>query len=177
MIHNPNRYFSFYVVISLLAFGCAKMSSPSGGPRDRNIPVIIKSLPENGATSFRGKEIIVTFNEYVVLEQITEKFMVSPPMANRPEIVTRGKSIRIRYEDELRDSTTYTFYFQDAIRDLNEGNAINNYQFVFSTGPVIDSLSLTGNVYTGLNLDPPENTLVLLYSQPEDSAVFRDIPD
>lgn len=177
MIHNNNRYLFFLIVISLLAFGCAKMSSPSGGPRDRDIPVIVKSVPENGSTSFRGKEIIVTFNEYVALEQITEKFMVSPPMVNRPEIVTRGKSIRIRYEDELRDSTTYTFYFQDAIRDLNEGNAINNFQFVFSTGPVIDSLSLTGNVYTGLNLDPPENTLVLLYSQPEDSAVFRDIPD
>jgi hypothetical protein len=177
MTDNTYRYLSFLILISLLAFGCAKISSPSGGPRDRDIPVIVKSVPENGSTSFRGKEIIVTFNEYVVLEQITEKFMVSPPMAKRPEIVTRGKSIRIRYEDELRDSTTYTFYFQDAIRDLNEGNAINNYQFVFSTGPFIDSLSLTGNVYTGLNLDPPENTLVLLYSQPEDSAVFRDIPD
>lgn len=177
MIHNTNRNLSFIILISLLALGCAKISSPSGGPRDTNIPVILKSLPENGATSFRGKEIIVTFNEYVVLEQITEKFMVSPPMARRPEITTRGKSIRIRYEDQLRDSTTYTFYFQDAIRDLNEGNAINNYQFVFSTGPTIDSLSLTGNVYTGLNLDPPENTLVLLYSQPEDSAVFKDIPD
>ena len=177
MIHNTNRYLSFLILFSLLAFGCAKISTPSGGPRDRDIPVIVKSLPENGSTSFRGKEIIVTFNEYVVLEQITEKFMVSPPMTKRPEITTRGKSIRIRYEDELRDSTTYTFYFQDAIRDLNEGNAINNYQFVFSTGPVIDSLSLAGNVYTGLNLDPPGNTLVLLYSQPEDSAVFRDIPD
>lgn len=177
MMHKANRYLSSLLLISLLAFGCAKMSSPSGGPRDREIPVILKSVPENGSTSFRGKEIIVTFDEYVVLDQIYQKFMVSPPMANRPEITTRGKSIRIRYEDELRDSTTYTFYFQDAIRDLNEGNAINNYQFVFSTGPSIDSLSVTGNVYTGLTLDPPENALVLLYSAPDDSAVYKSIPD
>ncbi len=177
MIHNPNRYFSFYVVISLLAFGCAKMSSPSGGPRDREAPVILKSIPENGSTGFKGREIIISFDEYVALDQINEKFMVSPPMAKKPEITIRGKSIRIRYEDELRDSTTYTFYFQDAIRDLNEGNAINNYQFVFSTGPSIDSLSVTGNAYTGLNLDPPENTLVLLYSRLDDSAVYKAIPD
>jgi hypothetical protein len=177
MIHTAYRYFSLLVVISLLAFGCAKMSSPSGGPRDREIPVILKSVPENGSTNFTGREIVISFDEYVVLYQINEKLMVSPPMQKKPEITIRGKNIRIRYEDKLRDSTTYTFYFQDAIRDLNEGNAINNYQFVFSTGPTIDSLSVTGNAYTGLNLDPPENTLILLYSRLDDSAVYKTIPD
>jgi len=170
------RRYWLMIPLMILAFGCAKMSSPSGGPKDKDIPVILKSVPENGAVNFSGKEIVVTFDEYVVLDKISEKFMVSPPMNKRPEIVVRGKGIRIRYEDELKDSTTYTFYFQDAIRDLNEGNAINNYQFVFSTGNYIDSLSVTGNVYTGLNLDPPENTMVLLYSEPDDSAVMKKIP-
>jgi hypothetical protein len=161
----------------MMAFGCAKMGMPSGGPKDKEIPVILKSVPVNGATGFRNKEIVVTFNEYVVLDKISEKFMVSPPMKKRPLIYVRGKSIHIEYEDELKDSTTYTFYFQDAIRDLNEGNAINNYQFVFSTGPFIDSLSVTGNVYSAPYLDPPENTLVLLYSQLADSSVVKQFPD
>ena len=161
----------------MLAFGCAKMNTPSGGPKDKEMPVILKSVPENGATGFTGKQIVVSFNEYIVLDKISEKFLVSPPMKKRPEITIRGKSIRIEYEDKLRDSTTYTFYFQDAIRDLNENNPINNYQFVFSTGPFIDSLSVTGNVYSALNLDPPENTMVLLYSQPDDSSVVKQIPD
>ena len=65
----------------------------------------------------------------------------------------------------LKDSTTYTFYFLDAIKDLNEGNVIENYQFVFSTGPVIDSLSVTGNVYNSFNLEAPEKTLVLMYRE------------
>jgi hypothetical protein len=170
------RSYWFLIPIWIIAFGCAKVGMPSGGPKDKEIPVIVKSVPANGATGFRNKEIVVSFNEYVVLDKISEKFMVSPPMKKRPEISIRGKSIRIKFEDELRDSTTYTFYFQDAIRDLNEGNAINNYQFVFSTGPFIDSLSVTGNVYSALNLDPPENTLVLLYSQLEDSSVVKQIP-
>jgi hypothetical protein len=171
------RRYLFLIPVSILAFGCAKINTPSGGPKDKEIPVILKSVPENGATGFSGKEIVVTFNEYIVLDKISEKFLVSPPMKKRPEITIRGKSIRIEYEDELRDSTTYTFYFQDAIRDLNENNPINNYQFVFSTGPFIDSLSVTGNVYSALNLDPPENTMVLLYIQPDDSSVVKQIPD
>ena len=168
----------FWIIIPvvIMIYGCAKTSIPTGGPKDREIPVILKSVPENGAINFRGNEIIVSFNEYVVLTQITDKFMVSPPLKKRPEIFTRGKSIRIEFENELRDSTTYTFYFQDAIRDLNEGNAINNYQFVFSTGPFIDSLSVTGNVYSAPDLDPPENALVLLYDQLEDSSVIKQLP-
>lgn len=167
----------FLITGLILIFGCAKVSVPTGGPRDTEIPVVVKSDPANGATNFTGDEITVTFNEYVVLDKINEKFMVSPPMKLRPDIYTRGKSVHIRYEDPLRDSTTYTFYFQDAIRDLNEDNAINNYQFVFSTGPFIDSLSVTGNVWSALNLDPPENVMILLHSRLEDSAVISQIPD
>jgi hypothetical protein len=176
MRHCNIRSSWFLIPASILIFGCAKMNTPSGGPKDKEIPVILRSVPANGATSFNGKEIVITFNEYVVLDKISEKFMVSPPMKKRPDVFVRGKNINIRYDDQLRDSTTYTFYFQDAIRDLNEGNAINNYQFVFSTAPFIDSLSVTGNVYSALNLDPPENTLVLLYDQLADTSVIRQIP-
>jgi hypothetical protein len=171
------RNYWFLIPGWMLIFGCAKVSVPSGGPKDTEIPVVVKSVPVNGATDFTKNEIIIAFNEYVVLDKINEKFMVSPPMKKRPDIFLRGKNVHIEYEDQLRDSTTYTFYFQDAIRDLNEGNAINNYQFVFSTGPFIDSLSVTGNVYSALNLDPPENTMVLLHSQLTDSAVIKQIPD
>jgi hypothetical protein len=162
-----------YFIVS----GCAKMNVPSGGPKDKEIPVILKSVPKNGAVNFKNKEVVIYFDEYVVLDRISEKFMVSPPMKKRPDVFTRGRSIHIKFDEELRENATYTFYFQDAIRDLNEGNIINNYQFVFSTGPVIDSLSVTGNVYSGLSLDPPENAMALLYSQMADSAVIRHLPD
>jgi hypothetical protein len=169
---------NWFVIAGLIfIFGCAKVSVPTGGPKDTEIPVVVKSTPANGAINVTDNEITVTFNEYVVLDKINEKFMVSPPMKTRPEVYIRGKDVHVRYEDQLRDSTTYTFYFQDAIRDLNENNAINNYQFVFSTGSFIDSLSVTGNVWTALNLDPPENTMIMLHRQLEDSAVVKEIPD
>jgi len=162
-----------YFIVS----GCAKINAPTGGPKDKEIPVILKSVPESGTVNFNKKEIVIYFDEFVVLDQISEKFMVSPPMKKRPDVFTRGKSIHIKFEEELRENATYTFYFQDAIRDLNEGNKINNYQFVFSTGPVIDSLSVNGNVYSGLSLDIPENAMVLLYSQMDDTSVVKQLPD
>jgi hypothetical protein len=164
------------VSVYFMIAGCAKISSPSGGPKDKEPPVIVKSVPLNGSKNFSGKKIVITFNEFVTLDKISEKFMVSPPMTSKPVVSLKGKSVFIEYDEELTDSTTYTFNFQDAIRDLNEGNAINNYQFVFSTGPVIDSLSVTGNVFQANDLNPPESTLAALYIESDDSAFIKNIP-
>ncbi|MCJ7448957.1 MAG: Ig-like domain-containing domain [Bacteroidales bacterium] len=174
---NIRGFIFITLPVFILISSCAKISSPSGGPKDKEPPVVVKSIPVNGARNFNEKRFSVTFNEYVVLDKINEKFMVSPPMSKRPTVSMRGKSVYVEYEDELKDSTTYTFYFQDAIKDLNEGNIIDNYQFVFSTGPIIDSLSVTGNVYSAYSLDPPENTLILLYRSLADSSVSRQLPD
>ena len=127
--------------------------------------------------NFKGKNVTVTFDEYVALDNITEKFMVSPPMKKKPKVSIRGKSVVTEFLESLRDSTTYTLYFQDAIKDLNEGNKIENYQFVLSTGPVLDSLSVTGNVYNAFNMEVPEKTLVLLYRELADSFVVKHLPD
>ena len=169
--------FSLPAALIIVIVACAKIGSPSGGPRDRLPPEVINCVPDNGAINFRGNRLATTFNEYVVLDNINEKFMVSPPMKAKPRIYIKGKSVNVEFEEELKDSTTYTFYFQDAIKDLNEGNIIDDYQFVFSTGPMIDSLSVTGNVYNSFNLDAPEKTLVLMYIDQADSAVVKNLPD
>jgi len=161
----------------IIALSCAKISQPTGGPRDKLPPVVVKSAPENGARNFVGKSVAVTFNEYVVLDNISEKFMASPPMKKKPRVFTKGKSVIVEFDDKLRDSTTYTFYFQDAIKDLNEGNILDDFQFVFSTGSVIDSLSVTGNVYNAENLNVPEKTHVIMYREMADTAVIKMLPD
>jgi len=164
---------AFIIIIG----ACAKISSPSGGPRDRTPPVVIKSVPVNGAKNFRGNKLEILFNKYVVLDNINDKFMVSPPMKKKPKVLIKGKAVEVEFDDKLKDSTTYTFYFQDGIRDLNEGNILQNYQFVISTGPVIDSLSVTGNIYNASDLEVPEKTEALLYSELADSAVVKHLPE
>jgi hypothetical protein len=170
-------HYSIMSTLFILISACAKISNPSGGPRDRTPPVVLESVPKNGARNFIDKSVIITFDEYVTLSNITEKFMVSPPMKKKPRIYTRNRSAIVEFQENLRDSTTYTLYFQDAIRDLNEGNILEDYQFVFSTGPVIDSLSVTGNVYNAADLETPEKTMVLLYRELADSFVVKHLPD
>jgi hypothetical protein len=170
------RLFLISVSVVLL-FNCAKISSPSGGQRDRKSPVVVKSNPMNGARNFRGKKIEIEFNEYVVLDNINDKFMISPPLRKKPRVFIRGKNVDVEFDDKLKDSTTYTFYFQDAIKDLNEGNILQNYQFVLSTGPVIDSLSVTGNIYNAYDLEVPDKTIALMYRELADSAVEKHLPE
>ena len=165
------------LTFSIVIASCAKRSSPSGGPKDEKPPVVVASEPENGTINFKGDHFIITFDEYVVFDKLNEKFMVSPPMGIKPDIYLRGKSLHVDFNEELRDSTTYTFYFQDAIKDLNEGNPFPNLQFVFSTGNVLDSLSVAGTVLQASNLDAGKNVLVILHFNKADSAPKKLLPD
>jgi hypothetical protein len=170
------RLFPISVLIVIIS-ACAKMSSPSGGPRDRQPPVVVKSDPAGRAKNFRGNKVAIFFDEYVVLDNINELFMVSPPAKKKPRVYIKGKAVEVEFANKLKDSTTYTLSFQDAIKDLNEGNILKNFSFVFSTGPQIDSLSVTGNIYNAFNLEIPEKTVVLLYRELADSAVVKHLPD
>lgn len=170
------RYIPLLFVIVFILVNCAKISSPSGGPRDVNPPIVVSDIPKNGSANFKGNSFVVTFNEYIVLDKIADKFMVSPPLNKNPTTTVKGKSLVVQFDEQLKDSTTYTFYFQDAIRDLNEGNAISNYQFVFSTGPVVDSLSVTGNVYNSLSLEVGADLLVFMHKNLVDSAPHKVLP-
>jgi len=163
-------------LVVLFILSCAKINSPSGGPKDLDPPVILKSQPENSTVMFSGKSFVVTFDEFVVLDKITEKFMVSPPLKTKPEIRLKGKNLVVSWEETLADSTTYTFYFQDAIRDNNESNAIPNFQYVFSTGPILDSLSLSGNVFNAFDLEVVPDVLVMMYSNLSDTAPRTLLP-
>jgi hypothetical protein len=171
-----NRLFPGLTVIVVIG-ACAKISSPAGGIKDTQPPVVVKSMPVNGAKNFNGNKIEILFDEYVVLDNINDKFLVSPPMKKKPKVLIKGQGVVVEFDEKLKDSTTYTLDFQDAIKDLNEGNILKNYQFVLSTGPVKDSLSVTGNVYNSSNLEIPEKTIVLLYRNLADSAVLKHLPD
>jgi hypothetical protein len=175
-IKRPTYGF-FLLTLALLAWHCAKQAAPQGGARDVTPPVVIKSTPPQGTTGFSSKGITIVFDEYITLDKINEKFMVSPPMEAKPKIYLKGKELKIDFLEKLRDSTTYTLYFQDAIKDLNEGNAIPNFQYVFSTGNVIDSLSVTGNVLLAENLEPEKSVMLMLHSVLSDTAPVKILPD
>jgi uncharacterized protein (DUF2141 family) len=162
--------------ITLFAIACATIVSPTGGPKDITPPKMVSSQPKNFSTNFNGNKLIFTFDEYVALKT-PEKFMlISPPLSKVPEIKLKGHDVVIKLDDSLRSNTTYNFYFGDAIVDITENNPDKNFNFAFSTGPEIDSLSLSGMVYDAFTSLPVKDALVMLYSDFADSLPMKQIP-
>ena len=155
---------------------CASMRAPTGGPQDIFGPVVLESEPPNYTTHFDADKIILKFDEFVAVSDVTQEVFISPPFQRTPEIKSRGKSVIISIEEELLDSTTYSIFFGKSIKDITEGNPIENYNYVFSTGPKIDSLSIIGEVIDAFNLQPREDVLVMLYEDENDTIPFDSLP-
>lgn len=161
---------------------CAKRGTPDGGPRDEDPPVYVRANPENFTTNFDSKEIRIFFDEYIKLENAQQQIMISPPMDPRPEITPMGTAsrfIRIRINDTLEPNTTYAVNFGTSIIDNNEGNPLEFFQYVFSTGSYIDSLSVSGRISDAALREPDPFVSVVLYevdSVYNDSVVYRDLP-
>lgn len=163
--------------ISTLA-ACASPKSPTGGDIDKTPPKIIEEVSTpNEQVNFHEKQITVTFDEWVTLKDIYTQLVVSPLMKSRPNIRQKGKSLIITLPDSLAENTTYTLNFGNAIQDLNEGNILENYVFVFSTGPALDSINLGGKVIDAVTLKPAAGVWVMLYPTGIDSAVYKVKPD
>ena len=172
-----NRLIPFIAFACLLLSDCAKMGSVSGGDKDESPPVMLGSSPSNYSVNFTGKKFEVTFDEFIVLKNIMQELVVSPPLKERPVVKLKNKTMIVEINNELRENTTYTFNFGQAIADNNEGNPLPNFEFVFSTGPVLDSLSVYGKLYKAFDLKIPEEPYsILLHSGLSDSAVLKEIP-
>jgi len=160
--------FSFLLSLCLIV-SCAQQGSLTGGEKDTNPPEVVKSEPPNFSTRFTAEKITMTFNEYFDLKNINQKLVVSPPMDHKPEFKMRGKELEITLKDSLQPNRTYALNMGDALVDLNESNAIKNFQYVFSTGDQLDSLQITGKVVLVPDGKPADDVLVMLYNGSNDS--------
>jgi len=162
----------FLPLVLLLIFACAKQVAITGGPKDTKPPVMKKSTPENGSVNFAEKKIYIEFDEYVRLNSLNQKLIVSPPIEDDPNIVIQGKGIKISLNPEkLQPNTTYSFNFNDAIADNNENNSLNSFVYAFSTGDVIDSLSFSGYVLDAFTKTAVQDVWIILHENLNDSAI------
>ena len=175
IMKNWARYFAICVV-AILMIRCANVVTPSGGPKDDKSPVVLEASPENNSTDFNGKTIHLTFDEFVTLNNPSNNVMISPPMNKKPTYRTSGKTLIIRFEEPLKPNTTYSINFGDAVKDLHEGNVFKGYTFNFSTGNIIDSLSLKGKVISASSLTPMEGFVIGLYSNDNETITIDSMP-
>lgn len=167
----------FLIIIIFLFCSCARIVMPVGGQRDVLPPKYLSSKPKTNQTNFKGKEIEVNFDEYIVLDNVNEKLIVSPPLKNKPTITSHLKKLIIKDIDSLQDNTTYVFDFSDAITDYNEGNHLNHFSFGFSTGNTIDTMIYKGRLLNSYTLKPEANKYVALYSNLDKDYQMKSLPN
>ncbi len=162
--------------IVFIIYECAHPVMPSGGPKDVSPPVVLETEPENGRAHFNSDKFTLTFDEFIQLDDINQKVLISPPMKKLPEFKLRGKSLQVKFGEDLKPNTTYSVYFADAITDLNEKNPLLNYTYIFSTGDKVDSMSISGTVVMAFDLKPAEDVFVMLYKNGNDTIPLDSMP-
>ncbi|MDH3652164.1 MAG: Ig-like domain-containing protein [Saprospiraceae bacterium] len=169
----------FEIVLICFCLSCASVANLPGGPKDETPPAIDEEkTTKNYQTNFTDREIIVTVDEWIKLDDPINRVLISPPLEKRADIKLKGKSVIVTFDEEevLREDATYTINFGEAILDITEGNAMKNYAFVFSTGDKIDSLSIRGTLLDAFTDEPIEEATVMVYETTEDSIVFKEKP-
>ncbi|WP_281231612.1 Ig-like domain-containing protein [Flavobacterium gelatinilyticum] len=179
MFKSTLKYLSFLFV--LLMMSCAKRGSITGGLKDTLAPVLVSSTPKNFSTNFTGNEITLYFDEYIKLKNLNKQLIISPPMKHEPLITPTNVSrfIKIQIKDTLQPNTTYSMNFGQSITDNNEGNALNQFKYVFSTGSYIDSLTLGGKIKDAYEKNVDNFVSVMLYEVNDtfkDSTIYKDYP-
>ncbi len=158
-------YILFIAMLPLMlsVASCARMGNPDGGWYDEEPPKVISTFPLDGAVNVREKKITISFDEYVTIDNPTENVIISPPQLEQPEVKPKGKSIVVELKDTLKENTTYTVDFSNAIKDNNENNLMGNYTYSFSTGEAIDTMEVGGYVLEAETLEPVAGSQVGLY--------------
>lgn len=170
--NKKDPFFSIFlalIVLATLIYGCAAMQTPQGGPKDTTPPKVVKMTPENLTTNFKSKKIVIEFDEYIKLNNEFKEFSISPELERVPELKAKLKRLEISLPDTLEKNTTYTLNFGKSIVDGNEGNELKNFSYAFSTGPTLDSLSISGTVTNALTLEPELEAIVFILPLSRDS--------
>lgn len=162
------------LLAALAVASCAKMGQPDGGWYDETPPVIVRTTPQDKGVNVKQKKISIYFDEYIKVDNPTEKVVISPPQIEQAEIAASGKKIVVELKDTLKPNTTYTVDFSDAITDNNENNPLGNYTYTFSTGDHIDTMEVAGYVLDAQSLEPIKGILVGLYSNLSDTIFTKE---
>ena len=174
---SPFFLLIFLITKIVVLSGCANIIPPTGGDRDSLPPLLLKVTPPDSSKGFNTKKITFTFDEYIDQPQdIFKNLMVSPNYSTIPGVETKLRTLTVTMKDTLEPSTTYYLNFGDAIKDINEGNVLHNFSYIFTTGDTFDTLQLSGKVLLAETGGIDSTLIVMLYKNGADSAVQNDKP-
>jgi uncharacterized protein (DUF2141 family) len=165
-----------FLFSGFLLVRCARPGTPAGGPKDTEPPKVVSEAPPNKTVYFNSKKAEITFNEFIQLKDASKEIFISPPMRTKPEFKVLGKKVIVEFQEELKENSTYTINFGNAIVDFTEGNPLVNFEYVFSTGGHIDSLYIPGLVLDAFDHKPVEDVIVMVYQDNNDTIALDSLP-
>lgn len=167
---NKNLHWILYCIF---IFSCAKISQPTGGPKDTIPPILISSVPRIEQTEYKGKTIELTFNEIITVNNPKEQLIITPAIGKDFKVEARQTKVLVTLEKPLQDSTTYAFNFRDAIRDVTENNPVRNLRIPFSTGSHIDSMTVEGTVLSMMSQRQLKDVTVAIQPYSDTFSIIR----
>lgn len=170
--------FLLFIVLCVGA-GCANITSPTGGRRDKTPPKLVSITPKDSLLNTKVSRIEMHFDEYITVADVSKEVQISPILAIQPTVMGLNKRVVVKIIDTLlEENTTYRLSLGNAIKDVHEGNAFSKYTYTFSTGKYFDSLQIRGKVINALTgLPDSAGITVELYSaKDDDTAVIRHKP-
>jgi hypothetical protein len=169
-------FISISIIGALNNSGCANIVAPMGGPRDSLPPRLLSAVPRDSVHHFKGNRIVLNFDEFIDSKDIRTELVISPVPKVEPIVDARLRTLTIRLKDTLQDNTTYALNFGKGIKDVNEGNTLKNFTYVFTTGSYIDSSELAGNVIVAATGKVDSTLIVMLHRRLDDSALVKAKP-
>lgn len=152
-----------WLIFPLFILSCARQTSPTGGPKDTIPPTLIRSFPVKEQTNFKDNTIELIFDEAVAVNNPKEQIIITPDINKEYDIIAHKNKVSLTLKGKLKDSTTYSFNFRDAIQDITEKNPAPNLKLALSTGAYIDSLAIEGTVTDPLKNKEYKDVTVALY--------------
>jgi len=178
LMRSTHIIFTLFIVSLLCAIaignaGCGQVGMPTGGPKDSIPPKLVSASPAMSSTNFKGNKITLNFNEYVEVKEAQTNVMISPFPKKNPSVDHKLRTVTVKLKDSLLPNTTYSINFGNAIVDINEGNPLKDFTYVFSTGNQIDSFMLLGKVLIAETGKADSTLIAMLYRNADASAVQK----
>ena len=159
----PKLIFSAFIPV--IVFGlmtCASERPITGGPEDKEGPLIIYSSPENETVNVdRNTEILIKFNEQMKKATFSSSLQIWPRPPGEYEIKSSWTWLKIKFSEPLDSNETYLLTLDKGVQDLRGNGLEATYVMAFSTGGDLNAGRLTGTI-SG-SKDIKKNGDLLLY--------------
>ncbi len=159
----------FFLALLWLA-GCAHQVPPTGGPEDKTPPVVVRTVPPNGAVRVpRDVQVEFEFSEKIDRETFPGALFISPHPEGDLKFKFHGRRVRLSFPDSLLPDRTYVLTLGTDLRD-NHGVAMaKSYTLAFTTGDSIDHGEISGRVWA----DKPQGVALWAYILPDAAQPFK----